>query len=293
MDFHIDLESENLSALSFEALDDLLLNASILVESEDALLEFILSLQPSYQFLLRHIKIGFLSEDGFSLLLEQFWIPPETEWMDTSERIAHPPPQPRSIDARMISESPDIFAVTILSGFPAIFSEFRRKRLSLLWRGSRDGFGASQFHSRCDGRPNTLTVILDADGNVFGGFTPVEWESRVWNGKSRDKSNLPKADYTLKSFIFTLRNPHNFPAKRFALNPERKREAIFSSAKHGPCFGGGCDIAVTDNCNTNTKNFTCRFGHSYINDSGRDGITLFTGAKNFQVKEIEVFEITD
>jgi hypothetical protein len=46
----------------------------------------------------------------------------------------------------------------------------------LLWRGSRDGFSAAEFHRRCDGHSNTLTLNLGTDGNVFGGFTPVEWE---------------------------------------------------------------------------------------------------------------------
>jgi hypothetical protein len=46
-----------------------------------------------------------------------------------------------------------------------------------MWRGNRDSFGAAEFHLRCDGRANTLTVISDIDENVFGGFTPVEWEN--------------------------------------------------------------------------------------------------------------------
>jgi hypothetical protein len=65
----------------------------------------------------------------------------------------------------------------IISDFPKIFAEFQRKRFSLLWRGSRDGFKAQEFHRRCDGHANTLTVILDTKGNIFGGFTPVKWES--------------------------------------------------------------------------------------------------------------------
>jgi hypothetical protein len=40
----------------------------------------------------------------------------------------------------------------------SLFDEFRRKCFNLLWRVSRDGFTAKQFHRRCDGRPNTLTT---------------------------------------------------------------------------------------------------------------------------------------
>jgi hypothetical protein len=56
----------------------------------------------------------------------------------------------------------------IVSEFPKIFKEFRGSRFSLLWRGSRDGFRACDFHRRCDGHANTLTVILDIEGNIFG-----------------------------------------------------------------------------------------------------------------------------
>jgi hypothetical protein len=61
----------------------------------------------------------------------------------------------------------------IISDFPEIFSEFRGRWFSLLWRARRDGFGGRDFHSRCDGHPNTMTVILDTEGHIFGGFTPV------------------------------------------------------------------------------------------------------------------------
>ncbi len=37
---------------------------------------------------------------------------------------------------------------------------------SLLYRGTRDGFGTNDFHSKCDGHSNTLT-IFKAKGSVF------------------------------------------------------------------------------------------------------------------------------
>jgi hypothetical protein len=57
----------------------------------------------------------------------------------------------------------------IVSEFSPLFQEFHAKRFNLLWRRSRDGFGAAEFHRRCDGRANTLTLILDTEGNVSGG----------------------------------------------------------------------------------------------------------------------------
>jgi hypothetical protein len=128
-------------------------------------------------------------------------------------------------------------------------------------------------------------VILDTDGNIFGGFTPVEWESRKLTGDE----TCDNADPTLKSFLFTLKNPHNVPARRFTLKARRKNKAIACDSGYGLHFW---DIAVSDNCNTNIENCTHVFGLSYTNDTGRDRNTFFTGSEGFLVKEIEVIEIT-
>jgi hypothetical protein len=58
----------------------------------------------------------------------------------------------------------------------------------MLWRGSRDGFGAAELHRRCDGCTNTLTLISTTKGNIFGGFTPVKRES-PWFEKDKDTSH--------------------------------------------------------------------------------------------------------
>jgi phosphopantetheinyl transferase (holo-ACP synthase) len=97
------------------------------------------------------------------------------------------------------------------------------------------------------------------------------------------------ADPSLKSFLFTLKNPHNVTARRFALKPEMKELAIGCDAKWGLFFNG---IHVAHNGNRNTRSFTS-LGYSYINDIGLDGETFFTGSVHFKVKEIEVFEITE
>jgi hypothetical protein len=110
------------------------------------------------------------------------------------------------------------------------------------------------------------------------------------NGKWGDENNLPKADDSLKSCLFTLKNPHNIPARRFALNAERKHEAIRCDSGRGPVFGGG--IAVSGNCNANTASWT-HLGSAYTNDTGLVGGIVFTGSQDFQVREIEVFEIAD
>jgi hypothetical protein len=129
---------------------------------------------------------------------------------------------------------------------------------------------------------------LDTKGNIFGGFTPVKLEGRKWNGRFGNEDNCFKADPTLKSFVFTLKNPHNLSARRFTLRVTEQDHAICCDSARGPHFR---DIVVSDNCNANSKSNTL-LGFSYINNSGLNEKVLFTGSSSFQVKEIEVFEIT-
>jgi hypothetical protein len=111
----------------------------------------------------------------------------------------------------------------------------------------------------------------------------VAWESR-------STTPFNKADPSLKSFLLTLNNPHDFPARKFALKAEKKGEVIYCDPS---CALHFWDIAVSDNCNAKTS-YTSLFGSSYANDTGLSGTTFFTGSlANFTVKEIEVFEITD
>jgi hypothetical protein len=198
------------------------------------------------------------------------------------KRVPIPPsPQPGWLDSLIVSE---------FTEFTEIFAEFRGTRFSLLWRGSRDGFCVCDFHNRCDGHANTLTVILDTKGNIFGGFTPVEWESIKWNGKRGKENNCYKADDSLRSFVFTLKNPHNISARRFGLKAEEKGRAIYCYSDWGPCFGN--DINVSDDCKVSTLSYT-QLGSVYANETGLDRNTVFTGSYRFQVKEAEVFEITE
>jgi hypothetical protein len=193
------------------------------------------------------------------------------------------PPMPKPAVPSVPAAAPAGFASLIVADFPALFAEFGGKRFTLLWRGSRDGFGARDFHGRCDGHANTLTLIKDTAGNIFGGFTPVEWESR-------EKYPYNTADPSLKSFLFTLKNPHNHEATRLPLNVREKGKAILCVSSSGPHF---YDISVSDNCNANTGSLTCPFPDSYLNSTGLPGVTFFTGSDSFTVKEIEVFEITN
>ena len=44
----------------------------------------------------------------------------------------------------------------------------------LLFRASRDGFGADTFHNKCCNMGPTVTIVKSG-GNIFGGFTEISW----------------------------------------------------------------------------------------------------------------------
>jgi hypothetical protein len=264
----IELESADLSILSilsFEALDSLLLSESISVESEDTLLRLILKLGSDYRDLLRHIQLEFVSENGLSLLGGDFGIPPESVWQCVVERITH-----LRFDSRIILD------------FPEILAEFRGRHFEILWLGSRDGFKAEEFHRRCDGHANTGTVILDTKGNIFGGFTPLKWHFR----------NETSCDDSLRTFLFTLRNPRKLPPRKFDLKESRKGDAIWRSSVCGPAFGSDrCSLWVSNKCDQNHFSYFDGLDKCFKNDTGVNGYEVLTGSNLFTVKEIEVYEL--
>jgi hypothetical protein len=113
---------------------------------------------------------------------------PSTAAAPDPRPAVRPLPQapPAAPSAVALPATPAGFASLIVAAFPALFgegapkkslfsrptppgisAEYRVKRFTLLWRGSRDGFGAREFHARCDGHAPTLTLIEVTKGEHF------------------------------------------------------------------------------------------------------------------------------
>jgi hypothetical protein len=138
--------------------------------------------------------------------------------------------------------------------------------------------------------------VLDINGNIFGGFTPIPWESAC----------KAKGDKTLQSYIFSLRNPYGVPPRRFPILPEKSRYAVFCYSGYGPSFGfpDSNDFRISDRCDIQTiikaRNCYCgSFGLAYDNEERlgepeEPGLNTFlTGEPYFIAKDIEVFEVFD
>ena len=54
---------------------------------------------------------------------------------------------------------------------------------ALCWQASTHGWAGSTFHSRCNGKNHTITIIKK-DQYVFGGYTDVPWGKGffLWGG---------------------------------------------------------------------------------------------------------------
>ncbi len=68
--------------------------------------------------------------------------------------------------------------------------------MKLLYRGSRDGFAAKNFHDLCDLIGPTLTIVKSTTNFVFGGYTPLLWHS--YSQYIRDPN--------YESFLFSVNN---------------------------------------------------------------------------------------
>jgi hypothetical protein len=84
------------------------------------------------------------------------------------------------------------------------FAEFCGKRFTLLWGGIRDCLTARDLHSHCDRHANTLIFIEDTAGNIFGEFTPVEWD-HVGESEALRDEELPQ---TRSDSQNVYANPH-------------------------------------------------------------------------------------
>ena len=147
----------------------------------------------------------------------------------------------------------------------------------LRYRASEDGFGARSFHSKCDGRSSSLTIIKTrGSSNIFGGYTNVAWGSSF---KFKEDAN---------AFIFSLVNKDNRPVKMKASKPKC---AIFSCRSYGPSFGVG-DILIASNSNANKDSFSSlgsSYTHPIYGEESEAANSFLAGSIRFRVKDIEVY----
>lgn len=169
-----------------------------------------------------------------------------------------------------------------------------RKKWSLIYKASRDGYSSKTFHQKCDYSQETLVIIERDNGFIFGGYT-----KNNWRGKERNTNNYnnnycydsyyynqtqttPCCKNDNSAFIFSLKNIVGIP---FKASVTRHDEAIYCDDNCGPCFGQ--EIRISNDCR---RGSSCLFAYYNIKDIDQKILTVpIAGNENFQIKDIEVF----
>ncbi|XP_015751581.1 PREDICTED: protein jagged-1-like isoform X4 [Acropora digitifera] len=145
----------------------------------------------------------------------------------------------------------------------------------LCWRASLHGWAAKTFHSLCDNKRPTLTIVKDTNNNIFGGYTSKPWKS------TNSYQNDPKAS------LFSLKNPANNPRELPQLN-KRSSWSMADYARCCPTFGSGWDLHIANNANVNNRSHE-KLGYAYTVPSGILKDPFLTGNKDFTANEVETF----
>ena len=149
--------------------------------------------------------------------------------------------------------------------------------MNLLYRSTRDGGLYTDYHSKCDGHKNLLTLVKTTDGYKFGGFSSLEL--KISGDGQKDDT----------AFIFSLDKKQNYYIKK-------GKNAIYFLDR-GPIFGQtfGGNSEFTINCDQ--KN--CFEEESCCDDTGvhccydyKEGSKhILAGKCYFKVEDYEVLEL--
>ena len=100
----------------------------------------------------------------------------------------------------------------------------------LIYRGSIHGLNATAFHTRCDNKGETFTVLSSTRGYLVDGYTDANWNTSA--------GGLPMYGRSKKAFLFSLVSPQNLSARKFPLNTRYAQYSIVNDFLSGPIFGG-------------------------------------------------------
>ena len=159
--------------------------------------------------------------------------------------LAIPTPAPSIV---VYSGPPDVSPeqATLLQAWVGCSS--RPETWNEVFRATRDGFGADEFHARCDNAPRLLVLIRERKhGWLFGGYTSVGWLV---------EHNQPIAPRYADpdAFLFSLTNPAGCPEK---LEAQGKGREMTYQEKHLATFGVGADMVIKSGADVDDTSWTC------------------------------------
>ena len=138
---------------------------------------------------------------------------------------------------------------------------------NLIYKATQNSDKAQAFHERCDQAKNTLVLIETSENRRFGGFTTCDW-----SGNQIEKNDE-------NAFVFSLDK-----MKIYDIVPGQPAIACYPN--YGPIFLN-CQIKINDDAFSNGGSTFCK-GQNYQTE---EDFELNGGNQDFQIKEIEVYEI--
>jgi hypothetical protein len=155
------------------------------------------------------------------------------------------------------------------------------KECELVYRATRDGFTSDAFHSKCDDKPNLVSIIRNNLNYVFGGYTSVAWNTKLeWITDT-------------EAFIFSLRRNGQSKNDKFTIL-NNGLNAFYACAGYHLCYGS--DIEIIDSSHTTFSSFS-DFGSEFELPAGIEFDTYNSKtfiAGNYDewlTTEIEVYQI--
>ena len=152
-------------------------------------------------------------------------------------------------------------------------------KYELLFRATKDGFRAIDFHNKCDGENNTITFVKTSNGRRFGGFTEYPWNNNNKIGE--------------KEFTFSLDNEKIY---YFEDSGNTYNNRNYNN-REGPHFRGKYGFKICDNCDQYSSSQDYSYSYSYAYDNYNynynrgQNINSLAESSNFIVKEYEVYKI--
>lgn len=142
--------------------------------------------------------------------------------------------------------------------------------LVLLYCSTRDGRNDVTFHSKCDHKGPTLTVVETTDGHIIGGYSDVHWDCDYISFQPSHKA-----------FLFAISKSNSFSPSKMKLKGSQNNHAIHHNKSYGPTFGSGNDLKVQGQYVYITK-----IGFTYYGAPS----SMQTETK-YKIKEMEVFQV--
>ena len=167
--------------------------------------------------------------------------------------------------------------------YDMILKHFKCKiiKFDLIYRGTRDGFGAYDFRNKCYNVKDVMVICETTKDIVCGGYTSVGFTNSL-GGTYKDE----------KAFLYSIRtNNEKYPPKIFPILEGREKGAMCTW--NGYLFGfANSGIWLQGDCNKPGTNSGIA-GLDYLPSGDSDYLRAGSRSlgRDIQIKELEVFRL--